>query len=76
MAEVFLNISETLTQWNKWKPRWLYEAMPFIYSVAGLTMILYFGTPAGCGAGALLLIIALWIWMMRSVKGAFMNRTE
>ena len=76
MAEIFLNISKPLTQRNKWKPRWLYEAMPFIYSVAGLTMIFYFGTPAGYGAGAMLLITALWIWMMRSVKGAFINRLE
>lgn len=76
MAEIFLNIPKPLTQRNKWKPRWLYEAMPFIYSIAGLTMILYFGTPAGYGVGALLLITALWIWMMRSVKSAFMDRIE
>ena len=76
MAENFLNISKPLTQRNKWKPQWLYEAMPFIYSVAGLTMILYFGTPSGYGAGALLLITAFWIWLMRSAKRAFMNRLE
>ena len=76
MAEIFLSVPKPLTKWNKWKPRWLYEAMPFIYSVVGLTMILYFGTPAGYGAGALLLVASLWIWMMRSSKRAFMNRRE
>ena len=73
MAEIFLHIPKPLTQW---KPRRLYEAMPYIYSVAGLTMILYIGTPAGYGAGALLLVAALWIGIMRSVKGAFMDRIE
>ena len=76
MARIFLNIPKPLTKWNKWKPKWLYEAMPFIYSVTGLTMILHFGTPAGYGAGALLLVAALWIWILRSAKNAFMNRIE
>jgi hypothetical protein len=39
-------------------------------------MIFYFGTPVGYGVGALLLIAALWIWVMRSAKRAFMNRLE
>ena len=73
MAGIFLDISKPLT---KWKIRWLYEAMPYIYSAAGLMIILYIGTPAGYGAGALLLIAALWIWMMRLAKRAFMNRVE
>jgi hypothetical protein len=70
VAKIFLNTP------NKWKPKWLYDAMPHFYSVAGLTMIFYFGTPAGYGVGALLLIAALWIWVMRSAKRAFMNRIE
>ena len=62
MAEIFLNLLKLLT---KWKPDWLYKAMPYIYSVAGLVTILHFGSPAGYGAGALLLFAALLIWKMR-----------
>ena len=65
-----------LKQFTKWCPDCLCKAMPYIYSVAGLTVILYPGTPAGYGTGTLLLIAALWIWMMRSAKRAFMNRIE
>jgi hypothetical protein len=49
----------------KWKPDWLYQAMPYIYSLAGLATIYHFNTPLGYGAGALLLVAACLIWMMR-----------
>jgi hypothetical protein len=65
-----------LIKWNRWKLKRLYDANPLTYFVAGLTTIFYFGTPAGYGVGALLLIAALWIWMLRSVRRAFMNRIE
>jgi hypothetical protein len=58
---------------TKWKPVWLYEIMPYIYLVAGLAAILHFDTPAGYGAGALLLIAAFLIWMMRKENRSFKN---
>jgi len=57
----------------KWKPDWLYEAMPYIYSVAGIVTLYYFGTPVGYGAGALLLTAALLIWMKRKEHRSFKN---
>ena len=70
MSDIVLNLFKLLT---KWKPDWLYEIMPYIYSVAGLAAILHFGTPAGYGAGALLLIAAFLIWMMRKENRSFKN---
>ena len=49
----------------KWKPDWLYEAMPLIYFVAGLAAIFYFDTPLGIGAGALFIFVTFLILMMR-----------
>jgi hypothetical protein len=68
MADIFLNMLKLLT---KWKPVWLYETMPYIYSVAGFSAVLYFDTPAGDGAGALLLIAALLIWKTRKENRSF-----
>ena len=68
MADIFLKLLKALT---KWKPDWLYKAMPYIYSVSGLATILHFGTPAGYGAGSLLLIAALLIWKMRKENRSF-----
>ena len=68
MADITLNMLKLLT---KWKPDWLYEVMPYIYSVAGLAVILHFGTPAGYGAGALLLMAAFLIWIMRKENRSF-----
>jgi hypothetical protein len=86
MAEIFLNVPKPLTKWDRtpkplikwkrWKLKRLYDANPLTYFVAGLTTIFYFGTPAGYGVGALLLITAFWIWIIRSVKRAFINRIE
>jgi nitrate reductase gamma subunit len=56
---------------TKWKPDWLYEAMPYVYSVAGIAAILYFDTPAGYGAGVLLLFATFLIWMKRKENRSF-----
>ena len=48
----------------KWKPDWLYEAMPVIYFVVGVAAILYFDNPAGYGAGVVLMPAACLIWTM------------
>lgn len=71
MADIFLNMLKLLT---KWKPDWLYDAMPYIYLVAGLATIVHFGTPAGYGAGAFLLIATLLIWIMRKENRSFKNK--
>ena len=68
MANIFLNMLKLLT---KWKPEWLYETMAYIYSVAGLSAILHFDTSAGYGAGTLLLVAALLIWMARKENRVF-----
>ena len=70
MADITLNMLKLLT---KWKPDWLYEIMPYIYSVAGLAALLYFRSLAGYGAGALLLVAALLIWIMRKENRSFEN---
>lgn len=49
-----------------WLPDWLYEALPFVYVAGGLATISHFDTPAGHGAGALLLFAALVILKMRN----------
>ena len=70
MSDLFLNMLKLLT---KWKPDWLYEAMPCIYSVAGLAAIIYFDMPTGYGSGALLLFAAILIWMKRKGSRSFEN---
>jgi len=62
MTDLFLNMLKLQT---KWKPDWLYEAMPYIYLVAGVAAILHFDAPAGYGSGALLLSATLLIWKAR-----------
>lgn len=68
MSDILLRLFKLLT---RWKPDWLYELMPYIYSIAGIAAILHFGTPAGYGAGVLLLIAAFLIWMMRKQNRSF-----
>ena len=57
-----------LNHLTKWKPDWLYKIMPIIYFVAGLAVILIVDSPPGLGAGAVLLLAACLIWMMRNQK--------
>lgn len=63
MHDMYIKLQNSPTIW--W-PDWLYESMPFIYAVAGLVTILRSDTPAGYGAGALLLLAALVILKMRN----------
>ena len=60
----------------KWKPDWLYEAMPCVYSVTGIVTICYFDTSVGYGAGALLLTAALMIWVKRREHRNLGNTVE
>ena len=48
-----------------WLPNWLYEAMPFVYALAGILAILQVQTLAGYTVGALLLLAAVMILKMR-----------
>ncbi len=50
---------------TKWKPDWLYESMPYVYAVTGLAAIFHFDMPIGYGSGALLLVAAVIILLMR-----------
>jgi hypothetical protein len=45
---------------------WLYQALPFVYSLSGVVAIGYFESPPGYSAGILLLFAAFLIWMMRN----------
>ena len=60
--DIVLNMLKLLT---RWKPDWLYEAMPYVYLVTGLATIFYFGSTAGYVSGTLFLIAVLSIWIMR-----------
>ena len=60
----------------KWKPDWLYESMPYIYSVIGLTTIYYLASPLGYMAGILLMCAAFMIWMKRKAKRNFRNKIK
>ena len=68
--------SSMLKLFIKWKPDWLYEAMPSVYGVTGIVTIYYFGTPVGHGAGALLLTAALMIRVKRKEHRSFRHTGE
>ena len=67
MADIFMRLLKPLT---KWKPGWLFVAMPFACWVAGFAAIYHFDTPAGYVAGALLLIVASLIWAKQAENRA------
>ena len=66
--EILLRMVRLFTMW---KPDWLYESMPYIYMVTGLAAIFHFDTPIGYGSGALLLIAAFLIILMRIENRVF-----
>lgn len=47
------------------KPEWLYEALPSIYVVAGITTISNLGNTLSIVSGSLLISAGLFIWSMR-----------
>jgi hypothetical protein len=49
-------------------PAWLYQALPFVYSLVGAVAIGYFESPTGFNAGILLLFAAFLILIMRNGK--------
>lgn len=66
--DIILNLLKLLT---KWKPDWLYEAMPYLYMVTGLVTMLYFDSTAGYVSGALFMVAVLTIGVMRIEHRSF-----
>ena len=55
-----------LSPHKKWMPAWLYQALPFVYSLVGAVAIGYFESPTGFNARILLLFAAFLIWIIRN----------
>jgi hypothetical protein len=66
--DMILNLLKLLT---KWKPDWLYEAIPYLYMVTGVVTILYFNSPAGNFSGALFLVAVASILIKRKQHRTF-----
>jgi len=47
------------------KPEWLYEALPTIYTVAGIATIVNLGNTLSIASGGLLISAGFFIWRMR-----------
>lgn len=60
--DMILNLLKLLT---KWKPDWLYEAIPYLYLVTGVMTMLYFNSTAGYVSGGLFLVAVASILVMR-----------
>jgi len=73
VIDIFSNLLKVIA---KWKPDWLYELMPYIYSMSGIAAIFYFDTVAGYGAGGLLLLAAALIWKMRKDHRSFKHTAQ
>lgn len=50
---------------NFHKPDWLYEALPYVYILAGTATILNLGNTLSLFSGGLLISAGLFIWWMR-----------
>ena len=60
--DIVLNLLKLLI---KYKPDWLYEAMPYLYLVTGVVVMLYFDSTAGYFSGTLFLVAVASILVMR-----------
>jgi hypothetical protein len=52
---------------NFYKPDWLYQPLPFVYIVAGITTISYLGNTLSMMSGGLLISAGVYIWRMRRI---------
>jgi uncharacterized membrane protein YkvI len=68
MVEILFRMVRLCTMW---KPDWLYELMPYIYMVAGISAMLHFDKPVGYWSGAILIVAAILILLMRIENRAF-----
>jgi len=66
--DMVLNLLKLLI---KWKPDWLYEAMPYLYLVTGVVVMLYFNSTAGYISGTLFLVVVGSILVMRRQNRSF-----
>ena len=66
--DIVLNLLKLLI---KYKPDWLYEAMPYLYLVTGVVVMLYFDSTAGYVSGTLFLVAVASILIMRRHNRTF-----
>jgi hypothetical protein len=66
--DMVLNLLKLLV---KWKPDWLYEAMPYLYLVTGVVVMLYFNSTAGYVSGTLFIVAVGSILVMRIQNRTF-----
>ncbi len=66
--DIVLNLLKLLI---KYKPDWLYEAMPYLYLVTGVVVMLYFDSIAGYVSGTLFLVAVASILAMRRHNRTF-----
>ena len=66
--DIVLNLLKLLI---KYKPDWLYEAMPYLYLVTGVVVMLYFDSTAGYVSGTLFLVAVASILVMRRHNRTF-----
>jgi hypothetical protein len=66
--DMVLNLLKLLI---KRKPDWLYEAMPYLYLVTGVVVMLYFSSTAGYVSGTLFLVAVASILVMRRQNRTF-----
>ncbi|MEY4140215.1 MAG: hypothetical protein RLZZ371_2397 [Pseudomonadota bacterium] len=58
------------------KPDWLYEALPYVYVIAGIATILSLDNALSMGSGALLVSAGICIWWMRRTSRQTRKRRE
>ena len=51
-----------------WLPDWLYNALPFIYTMGGLLSIYHANNIVGQGSGVLLIFAGFLVWNLRTTK--------
>ena len=66
--DIVLNLLKLLI---RYKPDWLYEAMPYLYLVTGVVVMLYFDSTAGYVSGTLFLVAVASILVMRRHNRTF-----
>ena len=66
--DMILNLLKLLV---KWKPDWLYEAMPYLSLVTGVVVMLYFNSTAGYVSGTLFIVAVASILVMRIQNRTF-----
>ena len=66
--DMVLNLLKLLV---KWKPDWLYEAMPYLSLVTGVVVMLYFNSTAGYVSGTLFIVAVASILVMRIQNRTF-----